>query len=49
VELVPTPGEAMPPAEATVVIGATTAYGTDRAWLIRPDGYIASSRELRRS
>jgi len=26
-----------------VVIGPGTAYGDDRAWLIRPDGYLASS------
>jgi hypothetical protein len=26
-----------------VVIGSGTVYGDDRAWLIRPDGYVASS------
>ncbi|MGQ0607566.1 MAG: FAD-dependent monooxygenase [Chloroflexota bacterium] len=26
-----------------VVIGSDTAYGADRAWLVRPDGYLADS------
>jgi pentachlorophenol monooxygenase/3-(3-hydroxy-phenyl)propionate hydroxylase len=34
-------GRALPLPE--VVIGPGTAYGDDRAWLIRPDGYVASS------
>jgi 2-polyprenyl-6-methoxyphenol hydroxylase-like FAD-dependent oxidoreductase len=27
-------------------IGRATAYGDDRAWLVRPDGYLADSRPL---
>jgi 2-polyprenyl-6-methoxyphenol hydroxylase-like FAD-dependent oxidoreductase len=48
VELAPAPVAPEPPAQETIVIAAGTAYGSDRAWLIRPDGYIASSRELPR-
>lgn len=28
---------------AEVAIGASSAYGAERSWLIRPDGYVASS------
>jgi 2-polyprenyl-6-methoxyphenol hydroxylase-like FAD-dependent oxidoreductase len=31
----------------TVVIGLATTYGPDRVWLVRPDGYIESSRAMR--
>jgi hypothetical protein len=30
----------------TVAIGAGTIYASDRSWLIRPDGYIDSSRPV---
>ncbi|MBA2264494.1 MAG: hypothetical protein H0W10_07525 [Chloroflexi bacterium] len=29
-----------------VVIGPSSVYGDDRAWLVRPDGYIADSLPL---
>lgn len=29
-----------------IVAGRGTAYGDDRAWLVRPDGYLAASRPL---
>ncbi|HET6649595.1 MAG TPA: FAD-dependent monooxygenase [Candidatus Limnocylindria bacterium] len=31
-----------------LVIGPRTVYGSERAWMIRPDGYIAGSAELDR-
>ena len=37
------------PIEASVpviVIGPGSVYGDDRAWLVRPDGYVADSRPL---
>jgi pentachlorophenol monooxygenase/3-(3-hydroxy-phenyl)propionate hydroxylase len=37
-------GRALPLPE--VVIGPGTVYGDSRAWLIRPDGYVASSAAL---
>jgi 2-polyprenyl-6-methoxyphenol hydroxylase-like FAD-dependent oxidoreductase len=40
--LVPT-GRATTDGVPTLVIGPETVYGRDRAWLIRPDGYVASS------
>ena len=33
-------------ADGAVVIGGGTVYGDDRAWLVRPDGYIADSAPL---
>jgi hypothetical protein len=30
------------------VVGSGTAYGEDRAWLVRPDGYLADSRPVDR-
>lgn len=33
-------------AMASVVVGPSTAYGHARAWLVRPDGYLADSRPL---
>ena len=38
----------MPAPCAVVAVGDATAYGTDRAWLVRPDGYVADSRPLHR-
>ena len=32
-----------------VVVGSGTRYGNDRAWLVRPDGYLADSRPLDRA
>jgi 3-(3-hydroxy-phenyl)propionate hydroxylase len=32
-----------------VVIGKGTVYGDERAWLIRPDGYLADSRPIDRA
>ncbi|HUF07346.1 MAG TPA: FAD-dependent monooxygenase, partial [Candidatus Binatia bacterium] len=34
------------PAVPVVVIGPGSVYGDDRAWLVRPDGYLASSAAL---
>ena len=34
-------------AAGTLPIGAATVYGRDRSWLIRPDGYVASSEPIR--
>ncbi|HEX5038517.1 MAG TPA: hypothetical protein VFW95_00095, partial [Candidatus Limnocylindria bacterium] len=34
------------PAGDAVVIGERTAYGDERAWLVRPDGYLADSAPL---
>jgi hypothetical protein len=31
-----------------LVIGPDTVYGSERAWMIRPDGYIAGSAVLDR-
>jgi 2-polyprenyl-6-methoxyphenol hydroxylase-like FAD-dependent oxidoreductase len=42
VVLVPTDVAAGMPGE-TVVIGRGTVYGDDRAWRVRPDGYLADS------
>ncbi len=28
----------------TITVGGSTPYGEDRAWLVRPDGYLAASR-----
>jgi 2-polyprenyl-6-methoxyphenol hydroxylase-like FAD-dependent oxidoreductase len=41
--LAPRPVEAAVP---VIVIGPGTAYGDERAWLVRPDGYLADSVEL---
>ncbi len=35
-----------PPNSALVVVGPDTVYGADRAWLVRPDGYVAGSARL---
>ena len=40
---VPRPLEASVP---VVVVGSGTVYGDDRAWLVRPDGYLAGSARL---
>ena len=32
--------------QPVIDIGRATAYGDDRAWLVRPDGYLADSRPL---
>jgi 2-polyprenyl-6-methoxyphenol hydroxylase-like FAD-dependent oxidoreductase len=36
-------------AMASVVVGPGTAYGDARAWLVRPDGYLADSRPIERA
>ncbi len=45
VVLAPWPVEAELP---VIVIGEGTAYGDARAWLVRPDGYLADSRPFER-
>ena len=32
-----------------IVVGDASAYGTDRAWMVRPDGYVADSRPIDRA
>ncbi|HEY6607826.1 MAG TPA: FAD-dependent monooxygenase [Candidatus Limnocylindria bacterium] len=49
VQLVPAGGAAAFEGVDTVSIGAATPYGGDLAWLVRPDGYIESSRPLKRA
>ena len=41
--LVPRPVDSPVP---VVVVGPGTTYGDERAWLVRPDGYLASSVEV---
>jgi hypothetical protein len=48
VRLVPSPAVNVSPAGVVdVEIGDATVYGGERAWLIRPDGYIDTSERIR--
>jgi hypothetical protein len=46
VVLLPRPVPAPDLRAEPLVIGPDTAYGAERAWMIRPDGYIAGSASL---
>ena len=46
--LLPRPVPASDLRAEPLVIGPRTVYGSERAWMIRPDGYIAGSAELDR-
>ena len=46
VVVVPRPSHARFP---TVVVGPDSAYGDERAWLLRPDGYVADSCPIDRA
>jgi hypothetical protein len=46
VVVAPIPTDRVPLDATTVVVGPDTPYGADRAWIVRPDGYLAASAPL---
>ena len=49
VVILPRPLTDMPDWAEPMVVGPASVYGPDRAWLVRPDGYIAGSEPMDRS
>ena len=49
VVILPRPLNDLPDWGIPVVVGPASGYGPDRAWLVRPDGYIAGSEPMDRS